>query len=446
MSSGNLIQNELDSWKQEHSVRFDEVHKKTSQDQLNCLKDNERLYLAFRICSLFLNFNHKHYFIVAEPKDSAPHYIEFGSSELDYVNARVSINTTLRDKTIKCEFRLTKSVRQRIEHVLGMKNFSLCLRNSEHVANYIYKGIWHSSQAESFRTILKVPMSKREIQFLNKFPSKIHPHVFIDENTAYESVYSFLPQDIQLFQPYKMEYFLEVEQDSYNILLIGPTGAGKSHLVNVIFNRKIVESDAGLDGITDEIVMIKCMGKIYDYETNQYMDRKIIVTDTIGLSDRRWNEANSPNLLQFLKERISSNFRKFDLVYIVFSNDRLLLEPIENIRNVLKWLNYERNSTRVRFIITKADYLDESDKINLKKEAIQKFNIKQMPRTEFKPNDDYFIYFTGFIPELEDNMTKKKKDRITQEFRALYDNMRHCDDSNRIDAIIDTNNRACTIL
>ena len=412
------------------------------------IKDGTRLCIAYtNNASVSGLASYQHWFIMTNDESRTNYFIEFGSIDLNYENARVHINLAPRNNiTILKEFSLTKSVRQRIEHVIGMKNFSLCLRNSEHFANYIYKGYWHSSQAESFRTLLKVPMSTREIKFLNKFPSKILPHVFIDENTAYERVYSFLPKDIQLFEPYKMEYFLEDEQDSYNILLIGPTGAGKSNLVNAIFNQKIVESEPSFDEITEEIIMIKCKGRINDNETKQYVDREIIVTDAIGFLDRKWNEANSPSLLQFLKDRISSNFRKFDLVYIVFSNDRLLLEPIENIRNVLKWLNYERNSTRVRFIITKADYLDESEKINLKKEAIGKFGIREMPRTEFKPNDDYFIYFTGFLAETEDNMTEKKRDRITQELEALYDNMRHCDDSNRIDAIIDKNKGACTIL
>ena len=47
------------------------------------------------------------------------------------------------------------------------------------------------------------------------------------------------------------------------------------------------------------------------------------------------------------------------------------------------------------------------------------------------------IEFTGFSPEIEDYMTDLKRTYITEELRAFYDNMKHCDDSNRIDAIID---------
>lgn len=443
-----LLTNERKSWSHDHNVRFDEHQRIASLKILRDIREGTQVHIAYKNEAILLGIgSYQHWFIVVG--DNSEYFIEFGSADLNHENARVNINNSPREHEKVKEATMNKVIRQRIEHVLGMKNYSLCLRNCEHVANYIFKGIWYSKQMENWATILEFFMHDKA-KFINKFPSKIRPHVFIESENR-EQVYSFISnEEIELFEPYSMQYFLdEPANDTYNILLIGPTGSGKSNLVNVIFNRKIVESEPGFDPVTDEIVMIKCKGKIYNNETNSYISKDIIVTDTIGLSDRNWENNPSLDLFTFLKEHISCNFRKFDVVYIVFRNDRLLQDSINNIKNVLNWLDYENHLNRIRFIITKSDRLNDDAKYKLKNEAIGILDIKRNNVVNLIPSDEYLIYFTGFAPELVDgveNLSDIRKEQIKEDLSKLIKNMKHSNVNDRIEINLFAQNNRCTIL
>ena len=205
-------------------------------------------------------------------------------------------------------------------------------------------------------------------------------------------------------------------------------------MVNVLFNRDVVKSESSFNGVTDEIVMFKCKGQVFDQGQKRYVDRDIIVTDTIGLSDRQWDEKNSKKLIEFLREHISCNFKHFDLVYVVFQNDILVDESIKNINNVLKWLDYENHINRVRFIITKTDNLDSDEKENLKNQAIEMFKIKlNKTQTEATPIDKHLIYFTAFPPEYVDGVENiagdEQKNQIKNDLKNLCLNMKHADPS-----------------
>ena len=49
---------------------------------------------------------------------------------------------------------MDQEIRERIFHVLGMKNYSLCLRNCEHVVNYKIRNRWISSQMEEEQGVI----------------------------------------------------------------------------------------------------------------------------------------------------------------------------------------------------------------------------------------------------------------------------------------------------
>ena len=144
-----ILKDEYKSWEQSHAVIFDDEHRKASLEILNLIKDETPLCIANSKNSSISGLVYEHWFIMINR--NATYFIEFNSFDLNYENYRVNINLAPRSNiTILKEFSLTKSVRQRIDHVLGMKNYSLCLRNSQHVANYIYDGKWYSSQVELF--------------------------------------------------------------------------------------------------------------------------------------------------------------------------------------------------------------------------------------------------------------------------------------------------------
>ena len=103
---------------------------------------------------------------------------------------------------------------------------------------------------------------------MEQFTFAFRPHVFLESRQIVKN-YSFIADEehFQLFEPKSMQYFLNAGEDNYNILFVGPTGAGKSNLVNVLFNRKVVRSEPSFNGVTDEIVMFKCKGQVFDHRS-----------------------------------------------------------------------------------------------------------------------------------------------------------------------------------
>jgi GTP-binding protein EngB required for normal cell division len=408
----NLSVVESKTWSQEHTIIFDENHRRASLDFLNLIKDGTLLCIGYSNNSSVSGLtSFQHWFIMTNDEGCTKHFIEFGSIDLDYDNARVDINIRPRkDIKIEKEFRLTEKVRQRIEHVLGMMNYSLCLRNCEQVANYIYEGKWHSKQVESYRRAINLPMGEN-VKNINIFPSKIIPHVLLEDNE--EKIYSFL-SDQALFKPTQIQYFLDDSPNTYNVLLIGPTGAGKSRLLNVLFNRKIVESAEGFDSVTKEIYCLRSRKPNNEILPNY---NEMILIDTIGLCDSSWDEKK---LHQYIKGRINQNFKQVDIVLIAIRNQRILPEVKQNIKKMLDWLNYEKYSQRFVFVITKSENLSPDIIRGLKDELR---NSLKLPRL----NDDA-ILFTDFPDsnDLTQNQTQSIQNGINELTSAIV-RERQCD-------------------
>ena len=392
----SISKDEFNSWEENHLAVFDEEYRKDSLETLNTINENTPLCIAHSTNSTISGLVYQHWFIMTK---NGMNFIEFNSFDFNYKNARVNINKALRDKTIKNDFRLTEEVRQRIGHVLGMKNFSLCLRNSEHVANYIYKGEWYSSQVESFINVFKRPMGKNE-KFINKFPSRIKPNVHLEDN---KKIYEFISdEEIQLFKPVQLHYYLDKNQSTYNVLMLGPTGSGKSRLINVLFNRDIVESKSSLDLVTKEVYYITA-NKPNDQTLANY--NQMILIDTIGVCDQ------DGNISETIKGRACEDFNSIDVVLVVIQTQRLSIEVEMNIKKLLDWLKYTEYYQRFVFVITKSGELQETQTSRLRKELEARFKLK--PKTDDFDN----VLFTDF-PD-GDDFTEAKKNQIKNQIAML---------------------------
>jgi energy-coupling factor transporter ATP-binding protein EcfA2 len=342
----------------DHSLKYDGTIRESCLAKLSDFKIGSKVHLGYTAGSQG-NVEYQHWFVT-----NGTSYLEFGAASLSIYGARVQINNNTREYSIqgerKDEKRVDAAMIQRMRHVLGLKNYSLCLRNCEHVANYVFHGKWisnqMSTQGDLWKLWFKDHMMDHNKRLVNSFPSDLRPHEFKEgENKTYSFVDGWYTAE-------NFEYYLDHEEKTYNILVFGPTGSGKSHLINMMFGRQICESKSSLNAVTRDIYFVRGKGRIGSKLRN------VVVTDTIGLCDTEFSEEHTDALL---KDRISANCKKVDAVYIVIHKDRLLPAYKKAITSLLDWLEYSKgnNKNYFNFIITHTEGEDDDAKERLKQEA-----------------------------------------------------------------------------
>ncbi|OXA37242.1 GTPase IMAP family member 4 [Folsomia candida] len=370
-NSLSFIESEKLTWI-DHVITFDETVRQANLTTLqSSFLPGSAILLAYQDRK-FNSVPYQHWFIT-----DGQYFLEFGSPS-DLYNARVQINTVPRSPfQIETQGSVDDSTRDRIFQVLGMCNYSLCIRNCEHVANYIFRGRWVSFQMEEggvLKNTFRRFIVDDNLRKVNAFPSTIRPDVFSEGKG--KRMYSFISNHYNATQ---FNYFLDHNEDTYNILVIGPTGAGKSHLINIFFNQPVTASFVSHKSVTKEMCFIKGTGSVFNLKTRRYEDKKIVVADTVGLCDTEWDDAK---IVSMIKGRVSSNFRYIDAVFVVFRADRLLKEHVKNIRIIMEWLGYSRRNQHLKFLFvgTFAENLTEVDVERLRGEAVEILGLKVTKR------------------------------------------------------------------
>ena len=75
------------------------------------------------------------------------------------------------------------------------------------------------------------------------------------------------------------------DSSMYNILFIGPTGSGKSHLINCLFNSTVSVSSASTDSVTKEIHFYQGRCK-YKMRESGFHEKDVNIIDTIAVQYR----------------------------------------------------------------------------------------------------------------------------------------------------------------
>uniref|UniRef100_A0A914E5C3 AIG1-type G domain-containing protein n=1 Tax=Acrobeloides nanus TaxID=290746 RepID=A0A914E5C3_9BILA len=401
----------------EHTLDYDETVRAANLRFLYGFKDGSDIYLSY-VDRSWGGISFQHWFVT-----DRIHFLEFGSADIDIYTARVTISTSVRysyhsdPKDFKHCVKMDKQMRDRMRHVLGMRNYSLCLRNCEHVANYVFRGRWVSSQMDDngqgvLISYFRKYMLSDRIRLVNSFPVKIRPHIFGEGKS--EKLYSFLDEN---YTYTSFDYYLDHEENNYNVLVVGPTGAGKSHLINIFFNQKICDSEVSHRSVTKEIYFVRGRGQVYNIKKKVFEERNVVVADTIGLCDTEWDDKKIINLI---RNRVSSNIKYMDAVFVVFRADRLLKEHVQNIKMILKWLKYSTGNNDLRFLFvgTYADYLTDEKKNSLRQEATEIFGLKQTGRTSMVTSEDLqSLVYTGFPPE--DSLNDRTKEKVKESWESV---------------------------
>jgi len=292
-----------------------------------------------------------------------------------------------------------------MKNILGFNNFSFCLRNSEHIANYVFFGIWVSYQMNEeqilYKEFIKYIKEEKKTKLINCNPDTLR--FDIDGGKVYKNIEP-------IFEYTGIDYFIDDTQKTYNILVIGPKGSGKSKLINVLFNKNIYESGVNLNSVKNEIYFTRGKTMITNFETKKTEKKDVIVIDTIGICDTYWEEEKE---ISFIKERISRNMRIIHCVLIIIRAGRISKETKTNILNIMKWLDYKKNFLNFKIIITHCEDLNEKQRTEYKYIIAKTFDLKE--NVDNSEEILYSVECVGFMKEDYLNDKGKKDIEISIE-------------------------------
>ena len=207
--------------------------------------------------------------------------IEFGGGEV--WDCTVLVHSKARHNyIIDCEFTNTPEVRERMQKVCGTTNYSLALRNCEHVARYIRYGSWLCFQMVGDGVLKETFFSHMSgyTKLINIFPEELRPAEF-EHNIIYpiEHINGF-----HLNWECKKEALVAADNNAYNIVFLGPTGSGKSTMINEAFNCTVCETAASADSVTRQVVFHQGSHSLWKSTRGDgtVPQVKVNVIDTIG--------------------------------------------------------------------------------------------------------------------------------------------------------------------
>ena len=260
---------------------------------------------------------------------------------------------------IEKSFARTEEVNKRLQQVIGAEGHSWLLANSEHWARYVASGAWVSYWAVTPAVLQKFEecmaadkqLWKRTRSLVNAVPAQLGKPKMMKRE-----LYPRRPHWVQYLK--LLDYLMEEHmQECFNVVVLGPTGGGKSRLINMLCNLDVVESKGGSESVTKRMRIIHGIGGVAGG-----VQMKINILDTIGFCDTLLPEKELDAVLQHY---IRTNMALIDKVVLVCEG-RLLPLQKASMSRYLEWLGgyTKRNFGNVVLVYTKTDDLDEATKVS----------------------------------------------------------------------------------
>eukprot|EP00928_Gymnodinium_smaydae_P083933 TRINITY_DN6717_c0_g4_i1.p1 TRINITY_DN6717_c0_g4~~TRINITY_DN6717_c0_g4_i1.p1 ORF type:complete len:444 (-),score=57.20 TRINITY_DN6717_c0_g4_i1:147-1478(-) len=339
---------EMQQWARPHSLAID-----------TALRDKQIPRLCFFKKTLYLSYQWTHSEVYATP---VRHYfvtdrsqvIQFGKG--DTVHAAVEICAdTYEAVYTEREFKLSEAVWMRMTNVCGARGHSLALRNSEHFAKYVASGSWVSQQmfpgAHMYHQYVK-QMDAETKKKINTLPIEVDDSKARMLRPVYRKGKSFLE-----YVATRNILSDDEASNAVNILVVGPTGSGKSNIINMLFNKKVCASVCSASSITRQMAIIQ--GNAPNEQMAWAYGSRVNVIDSIGFCD---SELSPEEVIALVKQHIKSTFLYIDKVVIVCASGRLEIAQRLSIQNIMKWLNYRDYPYNFALVVNKADLIDEQDR------------------------------------------------------------------------------------
>ena len=271
-SSRSLVNAEKTSWTQPHGLGY---MQSLREEQIKLLsKFGEDLKLCYDDrCVMKAKYSYQHWWIT-----DGVWILEFGGDDISDINLLIHCNPR-KNYFVDSKFKRTSEVKERMRDVCGTTNYSLALRNFQHLARYIHCGSWISFQMVG-SGVLKRYLFDHMSTFtkqINTFPSKLQP-----EKRKDFVLYPDAPKTWSIIT-YKQtkQVMTETDQTFFNIVMLGPTGSGKSTLINNLFNLTVCEAGDSADSVTKQIMFYQGTFN-WMLSDGGSVEKPVKIIDTIG--------------------------------------------------------------------------------------------------------------------------------------------------------------------
>lgn len=258
---------------------------------------------------------------------------------------------TYTNTSTQRKFKKTDDVVNRMRKVCGARNHSIMLRNCEHVAKYIQSGSWLSSGATPggwWGQVFQAHLTENANFLATQDPDEL------TEKHVMRTVFKGKP----CFLNYKRTKKAITQRDAdtaYNVVVIGPTGCGKSNLINLMYNKTVRVSKESVDSIDRGVSITQgiCNGSLFGYK-----NYPVNICDCMGFCD---SELSGAEVFDKIQHTIEAAMVRVHRVVIVCSG-RLEKPQEEQIGRMVTWLKVKEHPFNFILVYTKCDKMTEAER------------------------------------------------------------------------------------